>query len=166
MAILKRRFAECLLRESDAGIVSQLFDSGLFHSARRRPSFRPSMLVAATILALLSARAPAAHAQDASQSSSQTAIYAHPAEPIGTNRRSEDGQDGMSPQVNQHMLARLNQDRQKALVADTNKLLVLAQELQAEVDRSSKDQLSLGVVKKAEEIEKLARSVKEKMRGN
>jgi hypothetical protein len=34
------------------------------------------------------------------------------------------------------------------------------------VDKSSEDTLSLEVVKKAEEIEKLARSVKEKMKGN
>lgn len=47
---------------------------------------------------------------------------------------------------------------------DTNKLLQLATELKAQVDQTNKDVLSVDVVKKAEQIEKLAKSVKEKMR--
>jgi hypothetical protein len=54
--------------------------------------------------------------------------------------------------------------RQAQLVADTKKLYELAQELQAEVAKSSKNQLSLDVVKKAAEVEKLARSLKERMK--
>ena len=61
-------------------------------------------------------------------------------------------------------LRKRNIDRQKQLVADTNKLLQLSQELKSEVDKSSKDTLSVAVVKKAEEIEKLARSVKDRMK--
>jgi hypothetical protein len=59
-----------------------------------------------------------------------------------------------------------NLDRQKKLVDDTAKLLSLANELKTDVDKSSKDTLSLDVIKKADEIEKLARSVKEKMKGS
>jgi nitric oxide reductase activation protein len=59
-----------------------------------------------------------------------------------------------------------NDDRQKRLVADTQKLLALATELKADVDRTNKDTLSVDVVKKADEIEKLAHSVKEKMKGS
>jgi hypothetical protein len=58
-----------------------------------------------------------------------------------------------------------NNDRQKRLVADTDKLLALATDLKAQVDKSTKDTLSVDVIKKAEEIEKLARSVKERMKG-
>ncbi|HEX3968689.1 MAG TPA: hypothetical protein VHW70_12035 [Edaphobacter sp.] len=58
-----------------------------------------------------------------------------------------------------------NDDRQKRLVADTEKLLVLATDLKAQVDKSTKDTLSVDVIKKADEIEKLARSVKERMKG-
>jgi hypothetical protein len=58
-----------------------------------------------------------------------------------------------------------NNDRQKRLVADTDKLLSLATDLKAQVDKSTKDTLSVDVIKKAEEIEKLARSVKERMKG-
>jgi len=56
--------------------------------------------------------------------------------------------------------------RQKQLVEDTQKLLALANELKAEVDKSTKDTMSLEVIKKADEIEKLAHNVKEKMKGN
>ena len=59
-----------------------------------------------------------------------------------------------------------NNDRQKKLMDDTQKLLNLAAELKTDVDRSSKDTLSLDVIKKADEIEKLAHSVKEKMKGS
>jgi hypothetical protein len=56
------------------------------------------------------------------------------------------------------------EERQAQLVADTNRLFQLAQELQAEVAKSTKNTLSLSVVKKAAEVEKLARSLKERMR--
>ena len=59
-----------------------------------------------------------------------------------------------------------NTERQKKLVEDTAKLLVLANELQAAVDKSDKNTLSLEVVRKADEIEKLAHSVKERMKGD
>jgi hypothetical protein len=58
-----------------------------------------------------------------------------------------------------------NEDRQKRLVEDTHKLLTLANQLKEEVDKSSKDTMSITVIKKAEEIEKLAKSVKERMKG-
>ena len=58
-----------------------------------------------------------------------------------------------------------NMDRQKKLIDDTAKLVNLANELKADVDKSNKDTMSLDVIRKADEIEKLARSVKEKMKG-
>ena len=54
--------------------------------------------------------------------------------------------------------------RQKQIVADTDQLLGLARQLKDAVDKSTKDQLSLSVVNTASEIEKLAKTVKEKMR--
>ena len=58
-----------------------------------------------------------------------------------------------------------NNDRQKRLVADTDKLLALATDLKQQVDKTDKGILSVDVIKKAEEIEKLAHSVKERMKG-
>ncbi|HWC19296.1 MAG TPA: hypothetical protein VG498_19955 [Terriglobales bacterium] len=60
----------------------------------------------------------------------------------------------------------MNKDRQTNLQKDTDRLLKLATELKESVDKSSEHTLSLDVIKKAEEIEKLAKSVKEKMRGS
>lgn len=60
-------------------------------------------------------------------------------------------------------LRALNAERQKALVADTGKLLKLAAELDAEVGQSNPDALTAEQLHKVAEIEKLARSVREKM---
>ncbi len=49
------------------------------------------------------------------------------------------------------------------LAADTARLYQLANELKVEMDKSSKDTLSLGVMRKADEIEKLAKKVREEM---
>ena len=56
-------------------------------------------------------------------------------------------------------------ERQKKLVEDTDKLLALTTALKEQVDESNKNILSLDMVKKAEEIEKLAHSVKERIKG-
>ena len=57
-------------------------------------------------------------------------------------------------------------ERQQDIRKDTEKLLELATELKQAVDKSNKDTLSLDVVRKAEEIEKLAKTVKNKMKGD
>jgi len=59
-----------------------------------------------------------------------------------------------------------SQKRQAELASDTAKLQVLATELKAEMDKSSKDMLSLSVMRKADEIEKLARKVRAEMRAS
>ncbi len=58
-----------------------------------------------------------------------------------------------------------NVKRQQNLRKETAKLLQLATELKQYVDRTNENMLSVEVIKKAEEIEKLAHSVKEKMKG-
>jgi succinate dehydrogenase/fumarate reductase flavoprotein subunit len=73
--------------------------------------------------------------------------------------------DPMQRQQQQRMEKARNVDRQKQLEQDTDKLLALAKELKEEVSKSNKDTLSIDVVKKAAEIEKLAKSVKDRMRG-
>ena len=63
------------------------------------------------------------------------------------------------------MAKRAAKERVAALKHDTDKLVQLSEELKQSVDKSDENVLSLDVVKKAEEIEKLARSVKDKMKG-
>jgi hypothetical protein len=58
------------------------------------------------------------------------------------------------------------QERKNQLAVDTAKLLELANELKAEMDKSSKDTLSLSVIKKADEVEKLARKVRAEMKAS
>ncbi len=75
-------------------------------------------------------------------------------------------EDVWEQQQQKNMEKRANAQRQQDIRKDTEKLLELATELKQAVDKSNKDTLSLDVVKKAEEIEKLAKSVKSKMRGD
>lgn len=57
-----------------------------------------------------------------------------------------------------------NAERKKELSDESAQLLTLAMALKAEVDKTNKDMLSLNVIRKADEIEKLAHNVKEKMK--
>jgi hypothetical protein len=70
---------------------------------------------------------------------------------VDTREKTTDDQHAATAPVN---------ERQKKLAADTDKLLELATDLKKQVDKTNKDILSVDVVKKAEEIEKLARSMK------
>jgi hypothetical protein len=57
-----------------------------------------------------------------------------------------------------------NAERKKQLTDDSARLLKLANELKTEVDKTDKDTLSISVIRKADEIERLAKIVKEKMK--
>ncbi len=57
-----------------------------------------------------------------------------------------------------------NEQRQSDLKRDTDQLYKLASELKKSVDSSNEHVLSLEVIRKAEEIEKLAKSVRTKMK--
>jgi hypothetical protein len=58
----------------------------------------------------------------------------------------------------------INKDRQADLKKDTDKLLQLATELKQYVDKTNENTLSVEVLKKTEEIEKLAKRVRDKMK--
>jgi len=58
-----------------------------------------------------------------------------------------------------------NLQRHEEIRRDAEKLLELATELKQAVDKSNEHTLSLDVIKKAEQIERLAKNVKEKMKG-
>jgi hypothetical protein len=53
-------------------------------------------------------------------------------------------------------------DRKKQIADESAELLAMALALKAEVDKTSKDTLSLNVIKKADQIERLAKMVKDK----
>ena len=81
--------------------------------------------------------------------------------------RLPDKNDQMQMQNDQSKKANVaaaNTERKRQIADDTAKLLELATQLKAEVDKTSKDTLSINVIRKAESIEKLAHGVKEKMK--
>ncbi len=57
-----------------------------------------------------------------------------------------------------------NLQREQEIKRDTDKLLQLATELKQSVDKTNENIISLDVIRKADEIEKLAKNVKEKMK--
>lgn len=82
-------------------------------------------------------------------------------------------QPGHFPQITAPDLQRPNQ-RQKHALVDSNfkklkkhaaDLAVLAKSLQKEIEKSNENVLSLEIIKKADEVEKLARKVKNEAKG-
>jgi len=57
-----------------------------------------------------------------------------------------------------------NAIRQKQVVSQADQLLVLAQQLKAALDKRDRNQLPADAVKTADHIQKLAKSIKDKMR--
>jgi len=72
--------------------------------------------------------------------------------------------DETQKEMQDRMLKEANKKRQEDIRNDTEKLFQLATELKAAVEKSNENLLSLDVVKKADEVEKLAKRVKEKMK--
>jgi len=73
--------------------------------------------------------------------------------------------DDARDQLERDMAKKAAKERVAALKTDTDKLLKLSVELKQYVDKSNENVLSLDVIKKADEIERLAKSVKDKMKG-
>lgn len=69
------------------------------------------------------------------------------------------------PDVQEKQSNLRNDERQRRLTSDTDKLLALATQLHADVAKTDKHMLSIDVIRRADEIEKLAHSVKERMKG-
>lgn len=72
--------------------------------------------------------------------------------------------DPMRVKLDADRMKALNDDRHKKLAADVDRLVSLTNELKTDVDKTTKDQLSLDVIKKAQEIEKLAHDVQSRMK--
>jgi hypothetical protein len=83
-----------------------------------------------------------------------------------SQRQEPSPEDEARKKMEKEMAKKANEERQAALKRDTEKLVKLSTELKEYVDKSNENLLSVAVIKKAEEIEKLAHSVKEKMKGN
>jgi len=85
--------------------------------------------------------------------------------PLPSARQPSHDDDAWEAQQQKEMVKKLNLQRQQEIKKDTEKLLELATELKQSVDKTTENTLSLDVIKKADQIEKLAKSVKDKMKG-
>ena len=72
-------------------------------------------------------------------------------------------EDSMKREDNRKLFNKLNIQRHKDMASQTAKLLTLANQLKDETDRSSANAPSIISVREAEQIEKLAHDVREKM---
>ncbi len=73
-------------------------------------------------------------------------------------------QDQAQKEMQDRMLREANKKRQEEIREETEKLFQLATELKAAVEKSNENMLSLEVVRKADEVEKLAKKVRDKMK--
>jgi hypothetical protein len=86
----------------------------------------------------------------------------NPADASGHRPGDEPGE--MQREMMAKLVIKRNEARQQQIVKDTSRLLALATELKSEVDKTNKDVLSIDVIRKADEIEKLSKSIKEHMK--
>ena len=82
---------------------------------------------------------------------------------LGTRRG--EGEDALA-RAQREQAKQLNLERQKDLKRDADKLLELATQLKDYVDKTNENVMSVTVINKATEIEKLAKKVREKMKAN
>ena len=119
--------------------------------------WRPSRNFACFAVLALIFIMPGSAQQTAQDASAQSSAPQPPAvQTIASTTSPVDNQKPPAPQT----------PKQKQLADDTAKLLQLANELKAEMDKSTKDTLSVSVMKKAEQVEKLAHKVRDEMRSS
>jgi carboxypeptidase C (cathepsin A) len=105
-----------------------------------------------------------------SSAPSQTVKYVHvpevEAQKLTAERETQTGSNfaDMESRLQREQIARMVTERQAQLRRDTEKLVALTAELKAHVDKAGTNILSMNVIKKAAEIQKLAKSVEEKMK--
>lgn len=84
---------------------------------------------------------------------------------LGGNRNADDSTSGpLHERMRMTAEKAHNEDRRKRMLADTEKLLALSTELKVYLEKSTRDELSLDVIRKAQEIEKLAHDVQQRMK--
>jgi len=100
----------------------------------------------------------------AADAGSQPAAPAN-ATTIAQVRRRHIQDEPLNPELEREMARARAKQRYADLKRDSEKLLEIATELKRYVDKSGESVLSLEVIRKAEEMEKLAKDVRKRMRG-
>jgi hypothetical protein len=125
-----------------------------------RAAFRPLGCLCLAIAAALACSAQVAPSTGSPLRFDKVDLPTPINQPPDANAQLEE-HDTPTPEPN---FATANAERRKQIAVDSAKLLKLAAELNGEVAKTAKDTLSLIVIRKADEIERLAHSVKEKMK--
>ena len=132
------------------------------HSSRawRRPRMKAAHVGALVVLAAIAMLPVAgqAPADEKKPQDSKAASVANPA--LGSNHQAQ----ASEPLVDKPVPEAASGERKNPIVEDSARLLQMARDLKAEVDKTTKDTLSFHVIRKAAEIEKLAHSVRENKR--
>jgi len=102
----------------------------------------------------------------AKSQSGKTPVNAVQVQKIAAEREATNNGPSNDPHqlLQQELIGRVVADRQSQLRLDTEKLVALTAELKQHVDKAGANVLSTDVIKKAQEIQKLAKSVQDKMR--
>lgn len=135
---------------------------GVAHRWRRLPGHKLAMaLMVVTVCALPCAAQQPQHANGNQLSQSTIPYFMRP--PFPPNWAGGHAGNHTNPRFTPKQLELMNDERQKSLVADTNKLLKLAKELNAEVNGDQAGKLTQDQLRKVHEIQKLAHKVKNEM---
>lgn len=129
---------------------------GLCHAVTIRFALGACLAATAVLTAAQQAPVPPGGALRYEKASLPTAINQPPDANVQMSLRQQQGK--------QQNFAAANAERKKLIAADCVKLLRLVADLKAEVAMTPDDSLSIDLIRKTEEIEKLAHSVKEMMK--
>lgn len=95
-----------------------------------------------------------------------TLVQAQQPEPPHVGQREQQQEDQLPKDIQDRMAKERLKNRYDNLKRDSEKLLEMATELKQYIDKSGENVMSLEVIKKCDEIEKLSKSVRSKMKGN
>jgi hypothetical protein len=154
IAIFKRCFPARVLRQQGASMETKRnLTTGKMLIPRKRAAWA-GLLAGLVFFAM----APAV-----SDGVPQQGVYPHLPPELARMPDNNQANDINNQQTSKQSFEAANAERKKQISSDSAKLLKLATDLKAEVDKTDKDTLSINVIHKADEIEKLAHSVKQKM---
>ena len=135
-----------------------------FHPARLRlpAGLRGAVLLAlvcglvCALMCVLPGRAQSSGGSNGGQGQGMGDMHPHP-------NLSSLSSDDADPAIVERRIRAINIDRQKQIVADTDKLLKLARELNEEVAKANTGTLTMDELHKIADIEKLAHNVRQRM---
>ncbi|WP_263375614.1 hypothetical protein [Granulicella aggregans] len=126
---------------------------------RRQSRQYSAILTTAALLAILSPARPVGWGQMQTGAGSSSTLGS------GSNRSARNPlDDDMEAHLPESYARMQNTERQRRLVGDTERLLTLTNQLKALIASSGSENLTPEMLRQMDEIEKLARSVKNKMR--